>query len=96
MALDERRPPAGLVHHSDRGVQYASRAYTDLLQQHQAVISMSRKGNPWDKAYASYCTSFAHCGTTMLAGTLFENFTPWAFRGGFAPGCSYRQSFLPL
>jgi transposase len=52
--------------------------------------------SPQAKAYASHCTSFAHCGTTTLAGTLFENFTPWAFRGGFAPGCSYRQSFLPL
>ena len=53
-------------------------------------------GSPYDKAYASHCTSFAHCGTTTLAGTLFENFTPWAFRGGFAPGFSYKQSFLPL
>jgi len=52
--------------------------------------------SPQAKAYASHCTSFAHCGTTMLAGTRFENFTPWAFRGGFAPGCWYRQSFLPL
>ena len=55
MALDERRPGPGLVHHSDRGVQYASWAYTDLLTQHQAVISMSRKGNPWDNGW---CESF--------------------------------------
>jgi len=55
MALNERRPGPGLVHHSDRGVQYASRAYTDLLLQHQAVISMSRKGNPWDNGW---CESF--------------------------------------
>jgi transposase InsO family protein len=52
MALDERRPGPGLVHHSDRGVQYASRAYTDLLQQHQAVISMSRKASPWDNGWS--------------------------------------------
>ena len=45
MALRQRRPPAGLVHHSDRGVQYASSDYTGLLQQHQIQISMSRKGN---------------------------------------------------
>jgi putative transposase len=51
-ALTQRRPPPGLVHHSDRGVQYASRAYTRLLQQHQVTISMSRKGNPYDNAYA--------------------------------------------
>lgn len=52
MALGERRPRPGLVHHSDRGVQYACRAYTDLLQQHEAVISMSRRGNPYDNALA--------------------------------------------
>ena len=55
MALMERRPQPGLVHHSDRGVQYASQAYTELLTQHQAQISMSRKGNPYDNAA---CESF--------------------------------------
>ncbi len=55
MALIERRPPAGLVHHSDRGVQYASHAYTEILKQHPANISMSRKGNPYDNAA---CESF--------------------------------------
>jgi transposase InsO family protein len=46
MALRQRRPPPGLVHHSDRGVQYASQNYTDLLKEHKIQISMSRKGNP--------------------------------------------------
>ena len=55
MALIERQPAPGLVHHSDRGVQYASHHYTALLQQHQAIISMSRKGNPYDNAA---CESF--------------------------------------
>jgi putative transposase len=50
MALGERKPPAGLIHHSDRGVQYASGEYTDLLKQHGFRISMSRKGNPYDNA----------------------------------------------
>ena len=54
-ALVERRPSPGLVHHSDRGVQYAAQAYTEMLQQHQAAISMSRKGNPYDNAA---CESF--------------------------------------
>jgi transposase InsO family protein len=57
MALMERRPSPGVVHHSDRGVQYASDDYTQMLKQHQVTISMSRKGSPYDKAYASYCTS---------------------------------------
>jgi putative transposase len=55
MALTERQPSPGLVHHSDRGVQYAAHLYTELLKQHQATISMSRKGNPYDNAA---CESF--------------------------------------
>ena len=55
MALMERRPKPGLVHHSDRGVQYASQDYTEMLNQHKATISMSRKGNPYDNAA---CESF--------------------------------------
>ena len=55
MALSERNPSPGLVHHSDRGVQYACWPYTELLKQHQAQISMSRKGNPYDNAA---CESF--------------------------------------
>jgi putative transposase len=50
MALAQRRPRPGLVHHSDRGVQYASRDYTRRLQDRGIQISMSRKGNPWDNA----------------------------------------------
>jgi putative transposase len=55
MAFMERQPAPGLVHHSDRGVQYASHDYTGMLKQHQAIISMSRKGNPYDNAA---CESF--------------------------------------
>jgi putative transposase len=55
MALAQRRTSAGLVHHSDRGVQYASRDYTQLLHDHGIQISMSRPGNPWDNAA---CESF--------------------------------------
>jgi putative transposase len=55
MALRQRRPAFGLVHHSDRGVQYASYEYTDLLKRHDVQISMSRKGNPYDNAA---CESF--------------------------------------
>jgi transposase InsO family protein len=55
MALRARKPAAGLVHHSDRGVQYASGDYTDLLKANGIQISMSRKGNPWDNAQ---CESF--------------------------------------
>lgn len=50
MAINLRRPRAGLMHHSDRGSQYAGEAYQTLLVQHGIVVSMSRKGNCWDNA----------------------------------------------
>jgi transposase InsO family protein len=55
MALARRVIQPGLVHHSDRGSQYASGDYTDLLKHHGIDISMSRKANPWDNAA---CESF--------------------------------------
>jgi putative transposase len=55
MALSQRVVQPGLVHHSDRGVQYASDDYTDQLKSKDIQISMSRKGNPWDNAA---CESF--------------------------------------
>ena len=55
MALAERQPAPGMVHHSDRGVQYASREYAALLEKHQMQASMSRPGNPYDNAR---CESF--------------------------------------
>jgi transposase InsO family protein len=55
MALARRIVQPGLVHHSDRGTQYASSDYTNLLKDHGITISMSRKGNPWDNAA---CESF--------------------------------------
>jgi transposase InsO family protein len=50
MAIAARNPPPGLVVHSDRGSQYASRQHQALLAQYQLVGSMSRKGNCWDNA----------------------------------------------
>jgi transposase InsO family protein len=52
MALDSRGAKAGLVHHSDRGVQYASKEYTNILKEEGIRISMSRRGNPYDNAKA--------------------------------------------
>jgi transposase InsO family protein len=50
MALHHRRPPRGLLHHSDRGSQYASAAYRALLRTHGLEASMSRTANPYDNA----------------------------------------------
>ncbi|MBV8436753.1 MAG: IS3 family transposase [Silvibacterium sp.] len=54
-AITLRQPPPGLVHHSDRGVQYASEPYLRMLQDHGMLPSMSRPGNPYDNAF---CESF--------------------------------------
>ena len=50
MAIARRRPAAGLVHHSDRGVQYAAHGYRRRLREHGMLCSMSRKGDCWDNA----------------------------------------------
>jgi len=52
LALAAGRVAPGLVHHSDQGVQYASGDYTELLTAHAILISMSRRGNPYDNAQA--------------------------------------------
>ena len=49
-ALAQRQPSAGLIHHSDRGKQYAAGGYQNLLREHGIVCSMSRKGDCWDNA----------------------------------------------
>src|ERR1700680_4993286 len=54
-AIVERKPPPGLVHHSDRGVPYASGAYVAVLHKHAMIPSMSRPANPYDNAS---CESF--------------------------------------
>ena len=52
MAIKHRRPASGLLWHTDRGSQYASYSHKDLLQKHNIIQSMSRKGNCWDNAVA--------------------------------------------
>jgi transposase InsO family protein len=54
-AITTRTPRPGLVHHSDRGIQYASGEYGKVLDEHQIIASMSRLANPWDNAK---CESF--------------------------------------
>ena len=52
LAVKRRNPPPGLLHHSDRGSQYASKDFQSLLAKYGAICSMSRKGNCWDNAPA--------------------------------------------
>ncbi len=63
MAMTSRKPPKGLIWHTDRGSQYASCAHKDLLQKYNITQSMSRKGNCWDNAVAE---SFFHTLKTEL------------------------------
>jgi putative transposase len=65
MALQRCRPPQGLIHHSDRGVHYASGAYREVLERHGIRQSMSRRGNGLDNAplesfFASLKTEHVH------------------------------------
>jgi putative transposase len=80
-AIALRQPPPGLVHHSDRGVQYASDEYVQTLQANQMIPSMSRPANPYDNAscesfmrtlkreeiYANTCVDLEHLRTNIKA-----------------------------
>jgi len=72
MALTHRQPAAGLLHHSDRGAQYAGDAYQALLAAHRVRSSMSRAGDCWDNAVAE--SFFATLKTELVAET------PWRTR----------------
>ncbi len=71
-ALRARRPAAGLLHHSDRGVQYTGRAYQACLAAHGVEASMSRAGNCWDNAVAE--SFFATLKTELVTAA------PWPTR----------------
>lgn len=66
MAWQQCRPEPGLLHHSDRGSQYASGAFQEVLTQHGMVCSMSRKGNCWDNAPVE--SFFATLKTELISG----------------------------
>ena len=70
-ALRDRRPPAGLIHHTDRGSQYASHEYRATLAAHGLVQSMSRKGDCWDNAVAE--SFFATLEHELLADADFHS-----------------------
>ena len=74
MALGRRVPEAGLLHHSDRGCQYAADAYQRVLRDHGIVCSMSRKGDCWDNAITE--SFFATLKTELI------HRQPWPTRRG--------------
>lgn len=97
VAMGWRDPNPGLLtHHSDRGSQYAAKLYRDALKARGIAVSMSRKGDCWDKDYVAYCTSFARSTTTRPSRRRIASLAPCALRGASSPGGSYRHSFLSL
>ena len=71
MALQHRSPASGLIHHSDRGSQYAAHRYQEVLTRSGVVASMSRKGDCWDNAVAE--SFFATLKRELLDGQVFES-----------------------
>ncbi len=72
MAIEARRPaPGSLIHHSDRGIQYACSDYTDVLAAHDITASMSRIGNPYDNAKAE--RFMRTLKTEQVDGTLYRD-----------------------
>lgn len=67
MAIERRKPEAGCIHHSDRGVQYAAHDYVDHLRAHRFQISMARKGNPYDNAMAESFMKTYKCEEVYLS-----------------------------
>jgi len=72
MAIQHRNPNAGLIHHSDRGIQYASEGFQDLLTANKCVCSMSRKGNCWDNACAE--SFFGSLKNEWIRGKIYETY----------------------
>lgn len=70
-AIKNRRPPEGLILHSDRGVQYASRKYQMLLMDNKILCSMSRKGNCWDNAPAE--SFFSTLKQELVGGRIYRS-----------------------
>jgi len=84
MAVDQRQPPAGLVHHSDRGSQYASAVFQARLSAHDMVCSMSRKGDCYDNAVME--SFYGKLKTELVS------FAGVASRGSFATRAEARQA----
>ena len=72
IALADRRPNVGLIHHSDRGVQYASDDFQKLLDDNKAICSMSRKGNRWDNTCVE--SFFGSLKSEWVKGKIYKTF----------------------
>jgi len=108
MATAHRRPGEGVLHHSDRGSQYAANDYQQLLNAHKMVVSMSRKGDCYDNAVMEsfWSTLKAECATTVYASrsearrSIFEYIEVWYNRQrrhsalGYSSPEAYEQRYF--
>jgi len=72
MAILHRDPDRGLIHHSDRGVQYVAEDFQDLLDDNKVVCSMSREGNCWNNACAE--SFFGSLKNECVKGKIYETY----------------------
>ena len=84
----ERFPQARPRIISDNGPQFIAKDFKEFIRLSGMTHVRTAPYYPQSKAYASHCTSSAHCVTTRLAAARFDSLMPWAFRGAFSPGCS--------
>ena len=83
MACVQRRPPAGVIFHSDRGCQYTSKDFAALAAELGVTLSLGRKGECWDKGFDSHCTSLRLSDRNspgQVASLAFHE--TWIARGG--------------
>ena len=73
----------------DRDTKYGLQVPAAVRSLNTSPVQTSFQ-SPWQKDYASHCTSWVRCDTTLFGRRRWDSFTPWAFRGGLSPGCSYR------
>jgi transposase InsO family protein len=99
IAFERRQPASGLVHHSDRGSQYASYDYTDLLKVHGCRISMSHKASPWENGGCeSWVKTLKYEGcsgrSTAICGRLAPAWNASLTKSTMSSGCIPRSAIV--
>jgi putative transposase len=81
---------------SDNASEFTAQVVRDWLASVGVQTLFIEPGSPWEKGYASHCTSCARFGTRSKKRRRFESLQPCFLTGSLSPGCSYRHSFLSL
>ena len=80
----------------DNGPEFVAKKVRTWLTRLDVGPLYIEPGSPWEKGYASHCTSFVGFGATSGKRLRIESFRPCCLTGGWSPGCSYKHSFLSL